>query len=443
MARIGYSPTLPTNGANLESMHATPLQRSDARLRAGRRARRGLLLLCLSRAAARPWQLARCRGPKQVKYSAAWLAARDLLHSLPESYLNTSRLTKPGTMMEAASFLLLERAPRTTKTRDLLDFYVEHLSWYERRLLVATKGDRKPLAYARRVLRETLSAIPHRNQRHLDAVAIMPYYAAGRGQGPSSIDMRGVYLNATISSIRSALTTNIVVAVENARDLAFVETCCGALGDVLYLPNIKPNKLGAATVIAAHRLVTGKKLQHALLYSRDGARAKRWDANAELGYVGSRRAHSHGTPPAFWTEAKYVYYTESDQLLRVRASKALATMALGADPTKALLLPHRVVPLPTPQDFPAAPPELLATDELRFNGAWSAAPLNAARDACCFPSDSHACEHAHVQPLDALRASTRLLRADGFSLVPGEGNFLRMEFRACAHESGGGGRACA
>ena len=109
-----------------------------------------------------PPGFALCRGPKQVKYSAAWLASRKLLAALPESFLNTSRLAKPGTMMEAASFLLLEGppgapGPRALKTLDLLDFYVEHLSWYERRLLVAGKhlgkdAGRAPVAYGRRVM---------------------------------------------------------------------------------------------------------------------------------------------------------------------------------------------------------------------------------------------------------------------------------------------------
>ena len=73
------------------------------------------LVLCAS-IHARPWQLAHCRGPKQAKYSAAWLAASDLLRAFPESYLNTSRLFKRGTMMEAASFLLLRRKKTRTAT---------------------------------------------------------------------------------------------------------------------------------------------------------------------------------------------------------------------------------------------------------------------------------------------------------------------------------------
>jgi hypothetical protein len=219
-----------------------------------------------------------------------------------------------------------------------------------------------------------------------------------------------------------------------------VEACCGPLADVLYLPNIRPEKLGAAALIAVHRLVAGLPLHDALLYSRDETRSRRWDHKAP--FVGSRRRHQHGEEPAFWRASKYVYYTESDQILRIRSSKALAAMALGADSATSLLVPHRGVPLPTPEDFNGG--AILATEELRFNGGWSSTPLDAARDACCFPSDSHACLHTHVQSREDLRASTKLLRAAGaLSLIPGEGNFLRMEYRACVHAPDGGGRACA
>ena len=190
------------------------------------------LVLCAS-IHARPWQLAHCRGPKQVKYSAAWLASSDLLRALPESYLNTSRLFKRGTMMEAASFLLLEKAPNTFKTRDFLDFYVEHLSWYERRLIVATNPlDRreKVLGEARRALATKIEAMSFQRGRQLDAVAVMPFYGQGQGQGPSSVGLRGIYLNATIDSVRAALTRTVVVAVHNEQDLEFVETCIGLCG---------------------------------------------------------------------------------------------------------------------------------------------------------------------------------------------------------------------
>ena len=140
---------------------------------------------------------------------------------------------------------------------------------------------------------------------------------------------------------------------------------------VLYLPNIRPEKLGAASLIAVHRLVAGLPLHDARLYSRDETRSRRWDHKAP--FVGSRRRHQNGEEPAFWRASKYVYYTESDQILRIRSSKALTAMALGADPETSLLVPHRGVPLPTPEDFNGG--AILATEELRFNGGWSSTPL--------------------------------------------------------------------
>ena len=136
-------------------------------------------------------------------------------------------------MMEAASFLLLEKTA-TYKTRDFLDFYVEHLSWYERRLIVATNPldqREKVLGAARRALATKIEEMPTtRAQRLLDAVAVMPFYGQGQGQGPSSVGLRGIYLNATLNSVRAALTRTVVVAVHNEQDLEFVETCIGLCG---------------------------------------------------------------------------------------------------------------------------------------------------------------------------------------------------------------------
>ena len=147
--------------------------------------------------------------------------------------------------MEAASFLLLEKTA-TYKTRDFLDFYVEHLSWYERRLIVATNPlvDReKVLGDARRALATKLKAMSFRQkQRPLDAVAVMPFYGQGQGQGPSDVGLRGIYLNATLDSVRAALTRTVVVAVHNERDVEFVEHCCGPLADVLYCVEIETSR---------------------------------------------------------------------------------------------------------------------------------------------------------------------------------------------------------
>ena len=187
--------------------------------------------------AALPAGLAACRGPKQAKYSAAWLASRAFLAGLDEGYLNTTRLSKPGTMMEGASFLVLERpgGARTVKTLDLLDLYVEHLSWYERRLLVAgqelakrhgsKEAGQRPVAYGRRVMGDHVRRFAAHFQRgparaaSAKTVAVMPFFAAGQGQGPSSRGLRSAYLNATLRSVRATLTDHVVVAVTNAADL--------------------------------------------------------------------------------------------------------------------------------------------------------------------------------------------------------------------------------
>lgn len=429
-------------------------------------------------------KLAQCRGPKQVKYSAAWLASRELLAGLADSYLNTTKLCRPGTMMEAASFLLLEGgrvgggrrgAPRLTyKTLDFLDLYVEHLSWYERRLLEATKGlrDKKAaMAYGRGVYAARVQGLPAADAalqrpdppRAAEAIiAVMPFYADGQGQGPSSAGIRAAYLNATLASIRSSLTRNVVIAVANRNDLA-VALAHGPLFDVLYLPGLPdPNKLGAAALIAAHRLVTASGDrdpidERAVLYEFDesevdkAARPRRWRAASDLGFAGSYRAHASGDGrvPRLWRRAKYVYYTESDQILRARNVDAMAAF-LDRDPENALIVPHRAVPVPVPADFPAearAPggwtlarrglsrAALLATGELERNGAWGEVALDRAADTCCFASVDDACTHRNARDADDLVASTDLLRAGpgGFALVPGEGNFLRMSFRPCAH----------
>lgn len=412
-----------------------------------------------------PPGFALCRGPKQVKYSAAWLASRKLLAALPESFLNTSRLAKPGTMMEAASFLLLEGppglpGPRALKTLDLLDFYVEHLSWYERRLLVAGKhlgkdAGRAPVAYGRRVMgarvdRGTAAFTDRRPPP--GGVAVMPFYAAGQGQGPSSRSLRASYLNATLASVRATLTRDVVVAVTNRGDLD-TALAHGPLLDALYLPDLPdPNKLGAATLIALARLVAAPRggadpLQRdGWLYDFSGTSRRRWAESSDAGFVGSYRARETGAVPAAWRDAAWVYYTESDQIVRARGAADLLAAAEAAD---VLVLPHRAVPMPLPEDFPETRLDareraaLLGTPELVDNARWGAAALDRAADSCCFDRAEDACTHKNARPVDELRESTSLLRGDdgGFAIVPGEGNFLKMAFRTCRHTRGrcGGG----
>lgn len=155
--------------------------------------------------------------------------------------------------------------------------------------------------------------------------------------------------------------------------------------------------------------------------------------------------------PPLWRKARFFFYTESDQLARVRGLDALADL-VDAAPAETVLLPHRVVPVPVPGDFgddddaaadDRARAALLGSAELARNGAWGETALDAAADACCFAGVDDACTHRRAVPVDDLARDTTLLRPPGgLALIPGEGNFLRMTFRKCAHAPGARTRGC-
>ena len=90
-----------------------------------------------------------------------------------------------------------------------------------------------------------------------------------------------------------------------------------------------------------------------------------------------RRAFFDGAwtgPLELWQKAKYCYYTESDQLLRLRDRDALM-QHVDAKPHR-VVMPHRVVPLPVSTDFEEPDParlKLLDSVELRNNSVRTAA----------------------------------------------------------------------
>ena len=336
-----------------------------------------------------------CRSSKQEKYSAAWLVSSALLRALPESYLGLERLEKPGTMMEGASFLVFE-GNTVFKSVDLLDFYVEHLSWYERRLRKVAPTE---------VVAEVLKSKTQR-KRHLlrknNILAVMPFYAAGAGQGPSSVSLRLPYLKATLASV-SFFAEKRVVAVQNDRDYKALESM--GLWDVLLLPVANPNKLGVATLIALHRLL------------RNG-----------LTFGSSRRSY------ADYQDIDYVYYTESDQILRMRSLRHLLKI-VDANPKRNVLVPRRVLPLPVSRDFDPSHTRLQASEELRTNSKSDTHDGFHRSQRCCFSGDlADACKQ--VDLIDRSTFAERnhsLLRPspEGFALLPAEGNFLKMLFRPC------------
>lgn len=340
---------------------------------------------------------------KQVKYSAAWLASRKLLESFSASFLTEERLQRRGTMMEGASFLVFGGAQaqgsHVFKSSDLLDFYVEHLSWYERLLARAAKeigeGRERVQRFARWVYRSRIKeetakltqlSGAHRNRR---VVAVMPFYAASGGQGPSATEMRASYLNATLASIRSSLTERIVVAVENLADLNTAREH-GPLFDEFYLPGlVSPDKLGVAALIATHRALMRLPLNHSFF------------------------GKGHWTHDNRWADVDYVFYTESDQIVRIADQPALLEFA---DATGGVVVPRRVVPIPISADFDRArctraidygggdtcrmKRELLATTDFQTNDAIRVSDIPPAGSccSCCFPGErADACKQVQLQ----------------------------------------------
>ena len=74
-----------------------------------------------------------CTGSRQELYSAAWIASTAMLAAFP---IDRARLQRPGTGMEGATLILMELThnQRVFKSVDLLELFMEHLSWYERDL---------------------------------------------------------------------------------------------------------------------------------------------------------------------------------------------------------------------------------------------------------------------------------------------------------------------
>mmetsp|Transcript_19709 Transcript_19709/g.29940 ORF Transcript_19709/g.29940 Transcript_19709/m.29940 type:complete len:421 (+) Transcript_19709:182-1444(+) len=374
----------------------------------------------------------RCqRGIRQEKYAAAWFVSRKYIEAIPE--IEGVRLRKLGTMMEAASFVMLEgrgeHRPVSYKSLDLLDFFVVHLSWYERRLVVATKRNKELGIVARsglaaRVLNAAKSVKKRPNFIRRKIVAVMPYYARGRGQGPSSLPMRTVYLNATLTTVRQFARP--VVCVENEFDFSAVSSF--QLFDLLYLPSPSPDKLGLASLLAIHRLING------LPFSRHES----WWRNESALPIGSSKG-------AFrWHSVDYIFYTEADQLPTLRALAPILRL-IDSDPQHAIILPRRALPLPVSNDYQNEP-FLTETEELQTNTKLDEILIsdlihnNATKKkkvACCFSGNkADACKQVGL--IDRHEFASRGLRLfrqspDAFALLPGEGNFLKMIFRPCIY----------
>ena len=421
----------------------------------------------------------------QELYSAAWFATVGSLKRLPyEPY----RLDKGGTNMEGASYLIMA-GHHKVKSTDMLDLFIEHLSWYERRLMlgkVKNSGlvDHVRTAFAnniRRNLAHTMATRDHNPLRaspRADVVAVMPFFSAGHGVGHSDLDLRRAYLNATIWPLAD-LIPNIVVSVCHPSDLAYVQSIgfpfydvlmhsgkdgCGSNAEWPLSPTANadppgpggmnlpdPRKLGVATLLATNRALHGAMEAAGSVLRRNTG----WDQ-----------------------KLKFVWYTESDQVLRVRHLGHWLDLVERDNNT--LVLPHRALPVPLADEFPGISG---GSGDLKRGGfSWEQAPVTFEEvqrnsglpnnvmhrgtghaPSCCFPSMDHACRNlAEIQSgaeeLEVFQYSTEdspptttglWPRGGGgggprdtngtssFAIVAGEGNFWKMLFRKCDFRHGG------
>lgn len=368
-----------------------------------------LLLVVVRPVVAPPSNFEECNVPKAVKYSASWFASSSLIRGLSHEFLSEKRLLRSGTMMEGASFILFERST-AYKSLDFFDFYVEHLSWYERLLAKPAKetglGAFARESFRRRVGQQSFTA--SRRSRGKMVVAVMPFYAAGSGQGPSSVDMRLGYLNATIASIRSSLTDHIAVGVENRRDLDTVRKF--DLFDTFYFPSLKsPDKLGVASLIAIHRALTNTTLSS-----------------------GERRGE--------WRDVDYVYYTESDQILRMRGDDKRTLLLdqivdrLGAE--RAVLVPRRAVPVPLLTDFETSRERdaLFEHEDLKPFRTLSKKQHNHEGNSCTCFFERPVCSRMDLRPIDSRSDILVGSSPAGLGILPAEGNFRKLLFQKCRLE---------
>ena len=294
-------------------------------------------------------------------YGAAWLTTKSRFLSLSQhpyksAMRNNTRHSwtlanvhwgKPDSM-EVGSELVLKAVGGAWRTIDTLEFAVEHLSGYSKFLRHDQKQngtDWKTHEMVRIVQariheiqksKTSVQELPHYIQRLADRVLVaLPFHAAtgsaifggvntmSRGKtGKSYTDTRNIFFQATLSSLAS-LFSNIAVFVENQQDYLYCESLQARgfpLIEINLLSDIPDNRfLPEATVYELERRMV------------------------QPGTTGATR----------YDKFDYVYFSEADQILRLRPHQLPDLLASAADPTTkaAVITPHRLAPIPHPNDF--------------------------------------------------------------------------------------------
>ncbi|KAH8070081.1 hypothetical protein JL721_5303 [Aureococcus anophagefferens] len=407
-------------------------------------------------------------GDLSNSYAAAWLATRGrFVKGVPLGMPFLKRFLSPGLMrrpgfnlsehidfravnMEGASYLMMRRASKNDRgalrTADAFDFYVEHLSAYERMVDLlsmepaATRAAVVDAVVARLGAREARlrASFPRFLAPRPAGVAVMPFYGAAVATGHSTLELRELDLRLTLLSC-ARLFPNAAVAVATEADATRAAAAAESVARVVDVEILRldaaiaaPEQLGIATVAEIQRrFATGD-----------------------------------------WTRHAHVLYTEADQVVHARRVAALLGSLTDAG-RNSLVTPHRFLPRPAPDQFPrdlvsrmlagsagkrvrsafavapvTGPPNLTAT-------AWPERPVEVVVDdeataRCCFVKArcAHFLQPARKDKRVGLVPDPNLAlfvtAAQGGSdpMIAGNGDLVSGErYRAC--ELRLGGDACA
>lgn len=340
-------------------------------------------------------------------YAASFLTTVEHLSSRNFASYTAKRTT------ELASFIMVETRPTEKRradaagtmmrTRDMLEFAVIHMSAIERTHRMERKGylserflmnEFKEIATDQRVRHDSVRSSSHSASKTL---AIMPWVGTyHRGDvGNSDVINRRIYLEASFWSIVGVGYQNVVIGCCFKEDLHTIQSTLKLpVIDALYIPECETDP---------------QALPFLLLQATQRQLKQRED----------------------WKRAfKYVFFSESDQLLLVRNLGNLHAY-LDTHPRR-VLLPHRLIPYSR---------EILSS----LYGAWGLErglprlPRLSLQQAasspwrCCLPTVSCSGNHSAMVPLKkALRTSVvPLLNVEGMLVVMGTANFWLHKFRFC------------
>lgn len=401
-------------------------------------------------------------------YGAAWLTTKSRFLTLSQHPYKTAmrgsfsnwtlanvHWGKPDSM-EVGSELVLKGGRGALRTVDALEFSVEHLSGYSKFLRHDQKKDGTDWTTQEmiRILKERinemqttrttieLSSLDQLRRLADRVLVVLPFHAATgaaifggvntqfRGKtGDSYTATRRYFLQATLMSL-SPLFNKIAVFVENQQDYDYCRSLQGQgfnLMEINLLDDIPDNRfLPEATVYEVERRMV------------------------QLGGT------SHSIP---YGDFEYVYFSEADQILRLRPHQLGALLAAAANSTiNAVVTPHRLAPIPHPQDFEEEDVrhhvlDAIGTSRKKFGASkfWAMGQMPVVRwkdnmdeslRCCMDPRDDGTNHHRNWAPLmsmheDASDGSTAkhvpitLLNVGPYHVVNGDADLWKFEWRTC------------